>query len=127
MFFLYELEYDIALNHVDHLLALPFELDCIAMRHASFNLNYELLAFMHKSLALAMRAVLCIDPAFSLAVTTRLLHLHLHKAHVYVLDGHALSLAFRTDLFLTSFGTGAFALVAVDVSIDGIDWTVAKV
>lgn len=100
-----QLEHDIGLKHIKHLFTLSFEFYGVTSSHTAFNLNDELLAVLDKPLSLAVLAVLFVDLSLALAMPTRLLHLHLHEAHLYVLDGHPLAIALGTHLLLTAFST----------------------
>ena len=117
----------VTLYHVDHLLTLSFELDSVAIRHAPFDLDNELFAFLHEALALAMSAILGVDLTFASALRALLLRLKLHKTHVDQFDRDSLALALRAGLLLTTLGTAAFAFVAVNISIDCVHGSVAEV
>lgn len=117
----------ITLYHVDHLLTLSFELDSVPIRHAPFDLDNELFAFLHEALALAVTAILGVDLTFAPARRALLLRLQLHKTHVDQFNRDSLTLALRTGLLLTALGTAAFAFVAINISVDSVHGSVAEV
>jgi len=103
--FLFQLKNDVRLDHIEHLFTLSFKFNDISGGHASFDINLELLSFLRQSLSLAVGAVLLVDFSFALACITGLLHLHLHEAHLDVLDSHALTIAFGTNFLLTALSS----------------------
>jgi len=127
MLFLFQLKHDIWLYHIKHLFTLSFKFNNISSGHASFYVNLELLSFLCQSLTLAVYAVFLIDFSFALASITGLLHLHLHEAHLDHLNSHTLAIAFITYFLFAALRSWTFALTAVYVSIDGINWAVSKV
>ena len=127
MLSLLQLKHNVRLDHVKHLFSLSFELDLVSSRHAGHDFDDKLSALLHDSLALAVLAVLFVNPSLALAVAARLLHLHLHESHLDVLHSHALPVALRTHLLLAAFCAGAFALLAVHIPVDGVNWTLATV
>ena len=105
MLLLAQLEHDIRLNHIKHLFTLSLKFNGVTSCHAAFDLDDELLAVLDKPLSLTVLAVLFVDSSLALALPTRLLHLHLHEAHLDVLDGHPLAVALGTHLLLTTLST----------------------
>jgi hypothetical protein len=103
--FLFQLKNDIRLDHIEHLFTLSFKFNYISGGHASFDIDLELLSFLRQSLSLAVGAVLLVDFSFALACITGLLHLHLHEAHLDVLDSHALTIAFGTNFLLATLSS----------------------
>jgi hypothetical protein len=100
-----QLKNDIRLKHIKHLFTLSFESNGVTGVHATFYLNDELFVVVNKPLSLTVLAVLFVDSSFALAIPTRLLHLHLHKAHLDILDGHPLAVALGTNLLLATLST----------------------
>jgi hypothetical protein len=103
MFFLFQSKNDVTLDHIHHLFTLSFEFNVVSRSHTAFNFNNYALAFINKSFTLAVFTVFCINFATTLARIARLLHLHLHEAHIYHLNNRSLAFTFRAGFLLTSF------------------------
>ena len=90
---LFESEDDITLDHIWLLLTLLLKGDLVSILHTTFNFNSELLTFLHNSSTFAYFAVYCIDFALATTLCARLLHLHLHDAHIHKLHCYTFSFA----------------------------------
>lgn len=76
----------IALDHIRSLLALSLKHNLLVVFHPPFNLHPEGLTLLDQTLTFAARTLLSENFTFALTSIARLLHLHLHHAHVNVLD-----------------------------------------
>jgi hypothetical protein len=93
------------LDHIEHLFALSFKFDDISIAHTSLDFDNELFAILNQSLSLAVLAILFVNFAFALACLTWLLHLHLHEAHLDVLNSHTLTITLCAYFLLTAFSS----------------------
>ena len=116
--FLLEHHHDVALHHVGHLLTLAFKDNLFIISHAFFNVHGERLWLHDYLLSFANLAILLIHSALTLALGAGLLHLHLHETHVLHHFHHALSITILASFSLSTFGSAAFALLAVYVALD---------
>ena len=106
---------NIALKHIGDLLSLALEDDLLVIRHAFLDVHRQRFGLLHHLLPPALDAVFFIDSALASALIARLLHLHLHEAHV-LSDAHsALSIALLALFGLATLGTTALALPAVNI------------
>ena len=108
---------DVALEHVWYLLSLTLEDYLLPVCHSLRDVYLESF-WLHLDFApLASGTVFLIGAPFTFAFIARLLHLHLHKAHV--LDNFDLSraLALWTGLGFAALSTRTFAFGAVDVPL----------
>ena len=115
---LFESEDDITLDHIWLLLTLLLKGDLVPILHTSFDFNSELFTLLHNSSASAYFAVYSIDFTLATTLCARLLHLHLHDAHIHKLHCYTFSFASWTFLLLSTFRAWALAFRAVDVSVD---------
>ena len=110
---------NVTLQHVWHLLTLTFKDNFFIISHAFLDVHGECLRLHHNFLSFALFAILLINSALTLTLWTWLLHLHLHEAHILHDLHHTLSFAILACFSLSSFGSAAFALLTVYVSLDG--------
>ena len=111
-------EYDITLDHVRLLFSILLKYNLIPILHASFNFDIELFTLLYESLSFACLTEHGRYSSLASTLLAGLLHLHLHDTHVYSLHGNTSTFAGRAFFSFTTFRSGAFALAAVDVSIN---------
>mmetsp|Transcript_29573 Transcript_29573/g.68532 ORF Transcript_29573/g.68532 Transcript_29573/m.68532 type:complete len:305 (-) Transcript_29573:245-1159(-) len=101
------------------LLGLPLEHNLVLVGHASLNLNVECDSGHFDFVAPAVRALVAVHHAASIALVASGLHLHVETRH-HLLDSHAdtLSIAGLALLLLTILGTSATAFLADLVPAD---------
>ena len=110
---------NITLQHVRYLLALSLVDNLLIVSHALVDIDHEGLWFENNLLAPTSRAVFLISAALAPALTARLLHLHLHEAHVLHNLFLAATFALRASLSLATLSTTALAFGAVDIPAHG--------
>jgi hypothetical protein len=106
------------LDSVNVLLTLilkDFRVPCL---HARLNFYYEGFWLCDKSLPAATSTLFSEHFASAWALTARLLHLHSETPHLHVLNHLALSAAFGTDFKVAALCAWAFALAAVNISLN---------
>ena len=118
MLCLFKSEDDITLDHIWLLLTLFLKGDLVSILHTSFDIDSELFTFLHNSFTSACFAIYSIDFTLTSTLCARLLHLHLHNAHIHKLHCDTFSFASWAFLLLSAFSTRALAFRAVDVSVD---------
>ena len=118
MWLLTDHKYYVALNHIRNLFTLPFEQNRVSIRHSPLDINQELFTLLYESLSTARRTLLSENFTFGLAGAARLLHLHLHHTHVYVLNHLTFAFTCGTCFEITTFGPTTFALATIDVPLD---------
>ena len=118
MLFLFQHEYDVALDHVRNLLSFLLKRYSIAILHPLLDVKSKRFAFLHDPFAFTRFTVFCIDSSFATTLITWLLHLHLHHAHVYSLHGDTSPFTNWAFFSFTAFSARTLAFAAVYVSID---------
>lgn len=113
---LLNLEYNVALEHIRNLFSLALELNCVAVLHAWLDIDLKSLWFGHETTTPALGTHLRKHLAFALTLVTRLLHLHLHHAHINVLHNDALPLALITNLHIASLSPSPLTLITVNLA-----------
>lgn len=115
MSFLLNHESDVSLDLIWYLFALPLKHNGVPALHSTFYVHRKGFTFAYNFVASTLRTSSRKNFAFPLALVARLLHLHLHHAHIYCANNRAFALATGTRFEVTALGAGAFARFTVYV------------
>lgn len=115
---LLQLDHDVTLDHIRHLLSLLLVQDLLHVQHTFLDIERQCLGVHNDLLTTASTTVFLVHATLSLALRARLIHLHLHEAHVLDHLHHPLSLTLGAGLGLAALSTTTFTFGAVDVAVD---------
>jgi len=115
---LFQNQYNVALQHVGHLLTLSLVDNFFLMHHSLLDIDCECFRFLNDFLSSAVSAVLLVNSAFTFTFIARLLHLHLHEAHILHDFDHTLSFAFIASFGLSPLSSATLAFLTVYVSLN---------
>ena len=108
---------DVTLKHVGHLFTLAFKDNFFVISHALHDVHCQCFRLHHNFFPLTLSAVLLIYSALTTTFLARLLHLHLHEAHILSDTDLTLSIALLTCFSLSSLGSTTLAFLTINVPL----------
>jgi hypothetical protein len=115
MLFLFNYKSNITLNHIWTLFALSLKMNLLVRSHTTLYFNFKYFLLLYHSLTMTCWTLFCKDLAFSFTSVARLLHLHLHHTHIYILNYLTLPLTSWTCFKVSTISTRPFAFRTINI------------